>query len=609
MRLSQVELRCLAASVLLAVGAYAATVGHGFVYDDVFVIQQNPDFHSLANWRILLVSPWWGPELYRPFTSLTFAFDWSISGGSPHVMHVMNVILHAITTGLVFVLARGYLGVLGATVAGLLFAVHPVHVEAVANLVGRAEVLATLFTVAAALAYRADGALAARHDRSWRRGLASFGTLLLLWLAMASKESALAATGIFLIVDWLDAKRAGVRLADQVERHLVLWLAAVALTAEFLWLRASVVGGLEGVHAAPGLEGEGLAGRALVMAPVVIEYVRLLVFPLKLSADYSPDFLRPLAAVTVRGLVGLTVLVLAVAVAVRAKDRAPVVTFGLAWVGGTLLVIANILVPTGVLLAERSMYLPSVGAVLALAWVGVWVVARSRYVGIGLVAVLVALGLVRTLTRVPVWRSEDTFFRRLIADAPGSYRSAWVASALAYREGRRLEGEALALRALRIQPIYPNLWEYMGRRYEEDERWLEAANALNASFRLDSTRMLIAADAIVNYVRAGALDSAMQVGRRARRQEPDDYRVMIALSDLALARGRPLEAMTWRRRVAWQFPHVWQYWYLTAQAAILAPYCPEAERSLERLRALRPELPYRDPLVADAREAGCHPTR
>ena len=302
-------------------------------------------------------------------------------------------------------------------------------------------------------------------------------------------------------------------------------------------------------------------------------------------------------------------LVLAVVVAVRAVDRAPVVTFGLAWVGGTLLVIANILVPTGVLLAERSMYLPSVGAVLALAWVGAWVVARSRYVGNGLVAVLVTLGCVRTLTRVPVWRSEDTFFRGLIADAPGSYRSAWVASALAYAEGRRLEGEALALRALRIQPIYPSLWEYMGRRYEEDERWLVAANGLNASFRLDRTRMLIAADAIVDYVRAGASDSAVQVGRRALRQEPHDYRVMIALSDLALARGRPLEAMTRRRRVAWQFPQVWQYWYFTAQAAILVPYCPEAERSLERLRALRSEFPTRDSLVADAREAGCHPTR
>ncbi len=60
----------------------------------------------------------------------------------------------------------------------------------------------------------------------------------------------------------------------------------------------------------------------------------------------------------------------------------------------------------------------------------------------------------------------------------------------------------------------------------------------------------------------------------------------IALSDAALARGRPLEAMTLRRQVAWQYPGVWQYWHLTAHAALEAGYCPEVERSMARIAAL-----------------------
>ena len=144
--MTSADQRGLAAAVLLAVGAYAISVGHGFVYDDVHVIQANPDLHSIANWWAIVTSPWWGPEAYRPLTALTFAVDWTIGGGDPRVFHVTNIAVHAIATALVYRLARSLLPTLAATAAALFFAVHPVHVEAVANLVGRAEVLAGLFS-------------------------------------------------------------------------------------------------------------------------------------------------------------------------------------------------------------------------------------------------------------------------------------------------------------------------------------------------------------------------------------------------------------------------------------------------------------------------------
>ncbi|MEE8192683.1 MAG: tetratricopeptide repeat protein, partial [Gemmatimonadales bacterium] len=388
-------------------------------------------------------------------------------------------------------------------------------------------------------------------------------------------------------------------------RHWVLWTGSVLLTAAFLWLRATVVGGLAGVHAAPGIEGEGVARRALVMAPVVLEYVRLLVFPLRLSADYSPDFLRPVAQVTLTGFAGFAAVLLAVLVAVQNRDRAPVVSFGLAWIGGTLLIISNVLVPTGLLLAERSLYLPSVGAVLLAGWAAGWVAVRRKDVAVAVVALVVAAGLARTILRVEVWRSPGPFLAQLVRDAPGSYRSFWVASLLAYETGNRERGEELALRALEIQPAFPNLWQDVGRRYVEDERWLEAAHAFRAEFRLDSARQLAAAEAIVNYVRAGELDSAAAVGERAQRLDPTDYRVMIARSDLALARGRPLEAMTLRRQVAWQFLGVWQYWHLTADAALEAGHCPEVERSMARMAALHGEGEPLPSLVERSELARC----
>ena len=595
----------LVTAVLLAVAAYATSIGHDFVYDDLHMVVDNGLLHSLGNWRAILASPWWGVEMYRPLTALTLAFDWAVGGGSPLVFHVVNVLLHAVVTALVYVLARKYLPVFGATVAALLFAAHPVHVEAVASVVGRAEVLAALFVLGAALAYSFDGRLAAAGDVTRRRWLSSFGCLALLALALGSKEMAFATPGIFLIVDWLDAKQTGARPAERFARHRVLWAASVLLTAAFLWLRSTVVGGLAGVHAAPGIEGEDIVARMLVMGPVVLEYVRLLVFPLQLSADYSPDFLKPVARITLTGCAGFATVLLAVLVAVQNRDRAPVVSFGLAWIGGTLLIISNVLVPTGLLLAERSLYLPSVGAVLLAGWAAGWIAVRRKDVAVAAVALLVAAGLTRTILRVQVWRSPGPFLVQLVRDAPGSYRSFWVASLLAYETGNRERGEELARRALEIQPAFPNLWQDVGRRFVEDERWLEAAHAFRTEFRLDSARQLAAAEAVVNFVRAGELDSAAAVGERAQRLHPTDFRVKIARSDLARARGRPLEAMSLRRQVAWQFPDVWQYWHLTADAALEAGHCPEVERSMARIAALHGEGEPLPALTEQAALVGC----
>ena len=143
----------LAATTALALAVYATSLRNGFVYDDVGVILDRPDVQSLSNWKQLLTSGWRPNALYRPLSKFSLALDWAISGGIPWYFHLVNVILHALVTAGVWVLARRWIGLVGASVAGVLFAVHPVHVEAVANVVGRTEVLAAGFALLAALLY------------------------------------------------------------------------------------------------------------------------------------------------------------------------------------------------------------------------------------------------------------------------------------------------------------------------------------------------------------------------------------------------------------------------------------------------------------------------
>jgi tetratricopeptide (TPR) repeat protein len=593
------------AAVAIAFGAYARTCGYQFVYDDAHVIQNRELLHSLANWRAIITSTWWEYALYRPLTQLSFAWDWWLSGGDPRVFHLVNVLIHAAVTALVYLLARGGLGPVGAGATAILFAVHPVHVEGVANVVGRAELLAALFVLLAALAYRTDGELAARGNHSWRRAAASLGTLLAMGLGLASKETAFATPGLLLLVDWWEGQRTGEPARKRFQRHRVLWAAAVALSLQWLWIRATVLGELAGDHPAAGVEGESLEGRLWVMAPVVLQYVRLLLFPARLSADYSPDFLPAVSGPTLVGVVGLMVLSGAAALAVRARRRAPAIAVGLAWVGGTLLVVSNVILPTGVVLAERTLYLPSVGAVILLGWVVAWAEASWRGVGVGLTALAVGLGMVRTITRERTWSDNSHFFPQLVRDAPGSYRSYWVAAALSFDSGDPAGGEALLRRALLIYPLQPQIWETWGYQLEKQQRWRQAARAFQAAYSLDSLRLESAGEGIVAYVRAGMADSAAAFAARVRKSAYDDFHYQAAVAALDSTRGRFLASMTWRRRVAWQFPTDWRVWYLTADAAVEARYCWEARRSLARMQQLRASPKALSDIERRLKQAGC----
>ena len=595
----------IAGAALLGVAAFAISIGYPFLFDDVRVIIQQPELNELSNWREVLAATWWPEGLYRPLTRLSIALDWTVSDGNPHYFHAVNVALHAIAVMLVFLVVRVPLGTLGATAAALLFAAHPVHVEAVANVVGRAEVLATLFSLSAALLYHWDGVLAEARDVGWRRWIASFGTLASLVLGVASKESALAIPGILIMVDWLDGAGSHKPMATGVRRHAVLWFGSVVLAVAWVMLRATVVGDIAGAFPGPGLYGQDFWGRLWVMAPVVLQYLRLFVFPYRLSADYSPDYLPAVPSPTVLGLLGLAALAACIAGALRVRRSTPVITFALAWIGGTLLIVSNLIVPSGVLLAERSMYLPSVGIVLMAGWIVERTIVRWSRATAAVLAVVLALGVTRTVTRAQVWRDANTFYINLVQDARGSFRSEWTAGMMWYELGDREQGERLLWKAINTYPLFSNVYSDLGNRLQEDGRWLEAARVFGAAFRIDSTRVGDAASAVVNYLRADMIDTAQVIADRARSIDPHHPRVFLAMADMAMAHSHPLEAMTWRRQANLAEPEASGYWFLTADAAIRAEYCPEAIKSTARLRDLDPEFSELDSLDERMRALGC----
>jgi len=176
----------------VAVALYLPAVRYDFVQDDRVIVVGNPAVHSLSAGVHGFSRPYWPPPnsggLYRPLTILSYAVDWWAAGGRPWLFHLMNALWHGLATLLVVLVLVRWLPETAALAAGLVFALHPVHVEAVAGIVGRAELLAAVGLLGAVVTAR----------RGWWPAAVACASV-----AMFSKEHGVVAGILVLIDDWL----------------------------------------------------------------------------------------------------------------------------------------------------------------------------------------------------------------------------------------------------------------------------------------------------------------------------------------------------------------------------------------------------------------------
>lgn len=417
---------------------YLSSLGNGFALDDVVILVDNPRVHGLSRaWELLLMPYWPGPDaldrgLYRPLTSVAFAAQWALGAGSPLPFHLTNVLLHGGVSALLFLLLDKFVGRGGAFAGGLLFALHPVHVEAVANVVGQAELWSALLVLAAANLYVRRGA----DGLSLPRG----GTIALLYgIAMLFKEHAVVLPALLFVLD-LGSGR--LRHPSLRRQWIPLGVLLLGVAAQYLTLRWIVLGGSLSGRAAMDLP--FLAEprtRVLTALTVWPEYARLLVFPLDLSAVYDPGTL--VARETMSGAVLLGALILITSLAATALPRGwPGWGLGFAWFFVAILPVSNLLVPVGTLLGERTLYLPSVA-------VGFWAgfaskavldrrSARARRVALAALAVVSTAFAWRVVTRTPAWQDNATLFQVTLRDHPENFRAHWFAALEAAAAGDTL---------------------------------------------------------------------------------------------------------------------------------------------------------------------------
>ena len=583
--------RAYGAVLSVALVVSVTSVANGFVFDDVRVIQQDQRVHSLRRLPELLSGPYWGKDYgnsaYRPVTSASFALDWAAGSGRPAVFHATNVLLHLAVVALVLALASMVLTPAGAIVAALWFAVQPVHVEAVANVVGRAELLAAAGYLAAVLAYVKVGDESVSGMRGVRTGGLVLAVLAGAAVAFGAKEHALTLPGVLVLADTWRARTRGEALRVRIGRQALLLGAVLALALGYLAARAHAVGGsfATGV-AAPGLEGSTFSGRFLIMAPAALVWLEWMIFPLHLSADYLPNEFVPRAVLGGPQIAGLLAVVALLAAAYRARNRAPGITVGVAWMCVTAAVAANLVFPTGVILGERLAYLPSVGAAVAAG--ALWELLQPYRLRWAATVAVLGLLAARSLERIPVWHDERRFLAALVRDAPDSYRTHWGLGAEAFKRGAFAEGEREMQTAIRIEPSDAALVQELGERYLEAGAFAPAARYLAASYRIDTLRSDAAVRAAFAWLKAGRPDSAAAIGSAALRRVPDAPALLTTTGEAYLEIDRPRDALALARRLVWLAPGVWQYQQSAGYAAARCGRCDEARARLERAARLAP---------------------
>jgi tetratricopeptide (TPR) repeat protein len=572
----------------VALAASATSLRNGFVYDDVPVVVENRALHTLDSLPDILTSSYWPQDvrdrIYRPATLATFAADWAVGGGRPLAFHATNVLLHLAVMALVLGLCRSVLGS-GAVVAALWFAVHPVHVEAVANVVGRAELLAAAGYLAATLAFVADGRRTrAGPDRARRAVWASL-VLLSSLVAFGAKEHALSLPAALLLADGWAARQDGEAFTVRIRRHAALWGAVVLLGVAYLALRAGVLGTAIG----GGTVGEGLGDlsslqRAVAVLPLVLVWVRLLAFPLHLSADYAPAQFVPEPTIGVGQVAAVAVLAVVVAGAWRLRRRSPALLFGVGWFAITVLIASNLLVPTGVLFAERLLYLPSVGAAIAVG--ALWEMLPAGRAVWPLTVVGLALLAARTLERIPVWQTPDRFFAARVRDADRSYKTHWQLGDHAFDRGDARAGERELLEAARLYPTDAELLEDIGRRYLSAGFDRPADRFSTAAYRIDPTRGAAVAQALMARLRAGAVDSALGLAREAVRRFPADEAVSLAAIAVLERTGDTRHVLALARQLTYLDARSAAYQLIAGDAARRVGLCGEASDHLARALGL-----------------------
>lgn len=472
---------------LSALLAFLPALNSGFVnWDDQQYVYENPVIRNLdphfikTIFTTVLVYNW------HPLTMLSYGVDYALWGLDPWGYHLENIMLHALNTALVFILAFRLAGgvaktnaLLAGCVAGFLFGVHPLHVESVAWVSERKDVLSAFFFLLAILSYLKYSTL--------RRHFSYAASLVFFTLALLSKPMAVTLPAALLIMEYglgrLDP-RSWVSVKSRVIEKAPFFLLSALSSAVTVWAQ-NKQGALTPIEAYPLIDRLTVAVRAYVF------YLHKLIAPVGLAPFYPLPGKSEFFGFGF--FVSLAVFAAVTAFCVFSARRSRVAPAAWLYYVVTLLPVIGIIQVGNQFAADRYAYLPSLSLVI-LAGLGVGRLFESpvKSIRAGLTAALVlifALLTLLTIRQEAVWTDSVTLWTREIEVFPGKVPLAYNQRGYAYEK----KGDfAVALKdfdsAIAANPAYTASYINRGIAYAELGMYDRSIEDFKKAISLDPVR-------------------------------------------------------------------------------------------------------------------------
>ncbi len=547
---TRATLLCLVFVVALAL--YLPLLDAGFVnWDDPLYVYQNPHIRSLdLRWVFKAVVA----SNYHPLTLLSHTLDYALFGLWPGGHHLTSIILHGLNSALFFVLCQRILTLLyeeqrsggmlwpelGALAASLLFALHPLHVESVAWVSERKDVLSSFFFLLSILAYL-------EYALGRKKALWYASTLACFILALLSKPMAVTLPVVLLVIDYYPLKRDVGSWRGAIIEKIPFFFLSLAWAIITVWAQRAG-GGLRS------LETHGLGTRIYLALRAVLFYPYKLIAPLNLSPYYPLPFHISLMSASFLGSLVIIVVITLVCLLLRAK-RWPLALWVFYIV--TLLPVSGLVTVGGQAVADRYAYIPTMGffvlagAALCRGLGGPAPGSHSRVrPGRALLVLPAIAGLllgIQTIRQVRIWHDSISLMTRAIELYPDRVSIPYNNRALAYDRRGELE-KALADYdlAIAISPEFADAYINRGILYGETSRFEKAIEDFDRAITLDPENAKAYLNRGAAYLMLGEYGAAIADLQRATVLAPENA---TALYNLGLAymdtgeEGKALEAM------------------------------------------------------------------
>lgn len=521
---------------LLTLLLYLPVGWHDFiVFDDGDYVSQNRIVQAGLTWRgIRWAFDSWHFSNWHPLTWLSHMLDCQLFGLNPGAQHLVNVLFHIANALLLFTLLRRITHALWpSAIIAALFAWHPLHVESVAWIAERKDVLSTFFGLLALLNY-------VSYTKSSSRRLYCL-TLLLFACSLMSKPMLVTLPFVFLLLDYWPLKRIPVSASRSfcwrpliLEKipFLVLTLGSCVVTA--LAQRESAMVPLK------------LFPFGLRLANAVLAYGRYLlktVFPTDLALIYplTSHFSWLLVALVAIMLLFVSALVWVL------RSKRPYLLVGWFWFLGTLVPVIGLVQVGRASMADRYTYVPLIGVFIAVVFGlrDLWRHLRLRFISLGvLTGSALAACLVLTEHQLTFWRDDETLFGHVVAVTDNNVIALINYGVALEKLGHEDEAFLQYNKALRLDPdiveAHDNIAIFLDRKGKLDEAMFHYRETLRLSPKSPAPHMNFGG----LLVKLGRFDEAMQQFTEAAKLIPDDPRPLYLMGKALLREGRGADAIT-----------------------------------------------------------------